>query len=264
MDKSTIIPGTTKKPEIIRDERYVIVGSVDHGKAIPMDAVPELVASLEGIEALMMEAPERLHKQLQAMSTEVLAKASAGNAQLHYLSGNGLQDIGEQVLEYAPRDIAELFVPCVFVRNCFSIGSEPSSAGIFAFTDTYTQRFGFLDVRRTLEAHMKVLKYWADHDMDTRDLDHFSYDFEKFLGDIREFEFWQPELRKFREQYSGKIGVCVGGYHIQFVQDMMEGKEVEAPDWETHFGKQRENERTPIDPERLDRIYADIEKALND
>ena len=219
-----MIEGVTHKPTIVKENLghpYVIVGSVDHGMEIPRSSMLELISSLENVRALMMETPEMFHAQMHPMSTELLVKASVGQKPIKYLSGNRAdEEIGKHVLKYAPQDIAEVFVPCLYVRNSYQLGQEPTFDSIVAFTNAYKGRFGFLDVERAVKQYMQVLQHWSNQDLDPKNLDHFSYDFEKFVGDVREFELWQPELREFRDEYPGKIAACVGDYHVPFVKSV--------------------------------------------
>jgi len=258
--------GLTHKPTIIQNDsgKYVIIGSIDHGMQIPQSSMLELISSLENVEALMMETPEMFHAQMHSMSTEILTKASVGQVPIHYLSGNRIdEEIGEHVLKYAPQNIAEVFVPCLYVRNSYQLSQEPTFDSMVAFTSAYKGRFGFIDVRRAIEGYMQVLQHWDKQKLDTKDLDHFSYDFEKFVGDVREFELWQPELREFKEKYTGKVATCVGDYHVPFVQTVFEGREIQTPNWKTHLDTRREDKLTPQDADFLKRTYANIEEALN-
>lgn len=262
-----MLNGLTHKPIILRnDERkYVIIGSIDHGMEIPQSSIYELISSLDNIEALMMETTEISHAQMHPMSTELLVKASVGQSPIHYLSGNRMdEEIGELVLKYAPQDIAEVFVPCLHVRNSYQLGQETGLESITAFTLVYQGRFGFLDVERTIENYMKVLQYWDSQKLDPKDLDHFSYDFEKFFGDIKEFELWQSELKEFKGQYNGRVAACVGDYHVPFVQDVFDNKKIQAPNWENHIDTRREDKLTPQDADFLKRVYANLEKALKE
>ena len=94
-----IIEGKTNSPTIVVNNRYILVGSVDHGMEIPQASILELTTALEGTRALMMETPEELHRHLNPMSTELLTKASVGKAPVEYLSGNKMdEDNGEHVL----------------------------------------------------------------------------------------------------------------------------------------------------------------------
>ena len=239
------------------------MGSVDHGMEIPQASILELTASLEGVKALMMETPEELHRHLNPLSTEVLTKASVGQAPIRYLSGNRLnEDIGGIVLKYVPRDLAEVFVPCLFIRNSCQMRIEPSFDSVVQFTSAYQTRFGFLDVGRTIEKYMDILKHWNKRGLNSQDLNHFSYDLEKFVGDVREFELWGPELRKFRQYYDGKVVVCVGDYHVPFVKDVLEDKEVKSPNWERHIDERRKDDLTPQDSEFLRGVYSEINNAL--
>ncbi|TKJ17589.1 hypothetical protein CEE44_03585 [Candidatus Woesearchaeota archaeon B3_Woes] len=261
-----MIERTTNKPNIVKDPkgRYVLVGSIDHGFQIPQDSVLELITSLENTSALMMETPEEFQAQFHPMSTELLVKASVGQVLIEYLSGNRVdEDIGEIVLKYVPEHIAELFVPCVHVRNCYQEGIDISFESTLAFAGVYRGRFSFLDVERTLKNYMRLLQYWEENELDQRDLDHFSYDFEKFLGDVREFELWGPDIRHFRNKHDGKIVVCVGDYHVPFVKSVLDEREVSAPNWRTHLETKREDKLTPQDIGFLQEIYSHIEKALN-
>ncbi len=259
--------GITSAPTIIESKRgqYVVIGSIDHGMQIPPVAVPKLVSSLKSIQALMMEAPESLHSQMHPMSTEILTKVSAGQVPIHYLSGNdGNEDIGGIVLKYAPQNLAEIFVPCVYVRNTCQMGNSPTFDSVLAFIQLYRGRFRFLDAKKAMTGYGKVLKHWRDNKLDPVDLDLFSYDFEKFVGDVREYELWRPELRHFRARYSGKIAICVGDYHSPFVRDALEGQSIPVPNWNTHLDHLREDHLTPQDPKVLRRIYGELEKALKE
>ena len=259
-----MIKEVTHKPSITDNQgKYVIIGSIDHGMEIPQSSVLELIASLENVEALITETPEEFHAHMHPMSTELLVKASVGKAPTHYLSGNNIdEEIGKYVLKYAPQDIAEIFVPCVYVRNSYQSGKKPTFESISTFILIYGRRFGFLDVETTLKKYSQLLEYWRKNELDPGDLDDFSYDFEKFVGDIREFELWRPELKGFREKYEGKVAACVGNYHVPFVQSVFDGMEVQAPNWENHIDTRREDKLTPQDSDSLRKIYADIEKAL--
>lgn len=261
-----MMEGVTHKPTIVKENLgnpYVIVGSVDHGMEIPQESMHELISSLENVRALMMETPEMFHTQMNPMSTELLVKASVGQAPIQYLSGNKAdEEIGGYVLKYAPQDIAEVFVPCLYVRNSYQLGQEPTFDSIVAFTSAYKGRFEFLDVERTIKRYMQILQHWSSQDLDKDDLDHFSYDFEKFVGDVREFELWQPELREFRVNHSGKVAICVGDYHVPFVKDVFDGKDLQAPNWKTHIETRREDKLTPQNTDFLKRTYDNLEEVL--
>jgi hypothetical protein len=261
-----IIQGTTSRPTILKNsnKKYVIIGSIDHGMEIPKDSMLELIASLENVRSLMMETPEEFHKHMHPMSTEILVKASVGRASVSYLSGNRAnEDIGKQLLKYSPQQIAEVFVPAIYIRNSIQLGQEPTFDSMVAFTSAYRGRFGFLDAEESIKKYMRVLEYWGKHQLDPKDLDHFSYDFEKFVGDVREFELWQPELKEFRTQHKkGKIAVCVGDYHVPFVQSVFEGNNIQPPNWKNHFDTRREDRLTPQRTEYLKGIYKNILEAL--
>ena len=143
-----MIEGITDKPTIIKNDigKYVIIGSIDHGMKIPQSSMLDLITSLDNVEALMMETPEEFHLHMNSMSTEILVKASVGQAPVYYLSGNSLhEEIGELILKYAPQDIAEVFVPCIYVRNMYQLGQEPTYESIVAFTSDYRSH---IDTRR--------------------------------------------------------------------------------------------------------------------
>ena len=259
-----MMSSTTTKPTIVKEKDYVLIGSVDHGMQIPQDSMLELIASLRGVSALMMETPEEYHETFHPMSTEILTKVSVGKMPTEYLSGNRLsEDIGSYVTKYAPVDLAEVFVPCNYIRIAQEEGINFNLEMIINFATKYKQRFGFIDVKRSVQNCAKLIQYWDKNKLDQTDLDYFSYDFEKFVGDIREFELWKPELQSFRNKYPDKIAVCVGNYHVPFVNSVLEGKEMSAPDWKTHIDMRREDKHTPQDACSLKKIYENIDKALN-
>lgn len=253
----------TLKPTIRKCTDFVIVGSVDHGFPIPPAGVQELVSSLDGIVALTLETPKEFVQKSHAMSTEVLTVAAAGKVPVEYLPGEGFQDVGAQVLKYAPVELAELYVPCLYMRNSSQSGQEFSFDPFMNFVLNYRRRFGFLDAERALGAHLKVMGYYLKQGLDDKELDDFSYDFEKFFGDIKEYEFWLPALKAFREKFKGKVGACVGDYHVHFVQSVFEGKEQKPPHWESHIDIRREDLHTPQDAAFLKRVYAHISEALS-
>lgn len=260
-----MIPGKTEKPLIVKNDsrKYVIIGSLDHGMEIPSDSILELITALEDTKALMMECPEEFHQHFQPMSTELLTKASVGNVPINYLSGSRTnEEIGELVLKYAPKNIAEVFVPCLYVRNSCQLGQLPSLDSMADYITRYRGRFGFLDKDKSIRGYMKLLQFWNSQELDPIDLNDFSYDFEKFVGDIREFELWQPELKSFRDSNKGKVAVCVGEYHVPFVQDVFDGRPISKPDWKNHVYTKREDKHTPQSPELLERIYINLTEAL--
>ncbi len=260
--------GMTLKPTIIKNEsqKYVIIGAIDHGMQIPQSSVPELVASLNDVNTLMMEVPEIFHSRLHPMSTEILTKASVGQVPISYLSGNSLDDeIGKHVLKYAPKNIAEVFVPCLSVRNSIQLGQNPTFDSITKYTLVYQGRFGFLNPEKAMTNYMRVLQHWEENNLNPADLDDFSYDFEKFVGSVREFELWKTELEAFQEEgKSGKIAVCVGDYHAPFVQAVFDKQNIQAPNWDTHIDSRRKDEHTPQDANFLKRIYSNLEEALRE
>lgn len=67
----------------------------------------------------------------------------------------------------------------------------------------------FLETEEVLEIYRKVSEYWRQNGRNVSELNEFSYDFEKFVGDIREYELWKSEIRKIQQQYAGKIAICV-------------------------------------------------------
>lgn len=256
---------TTHKPVIVTNQEkgYLIIGSIDHGFPIPEPSMLEVITAMEGVSALMMETPEEFHSQFHPFSTELLVKAAAGKKPIDYLSGNKLtEDIGDHVLKYVLKELAEVYVVCMYRRNCMQEGQDFSFKSLVQFLCAYQQRFGFLDIQRTLENYMKLAQYWKQQGLEQHDLDHFSYDFEKFVGDIREFELWNPELTAFRKNHAGKIAVCCGAYHLPFIQSVLDGEEQLAPNWTTHIDTRREDPLTPQDPEFLKKIYEHITIAL--
>ena len=263
-----MIEGVTHKPTIVKDDEsgYVIVGSVDHGMEIPVEAIPELVSSLEGVEALMMEAPKILHPHMHPMSTEIITLVSVGRSPVHYLPGTRLdEEIGELVLKYAPQDIAEVYIPCLYVRNTNNLGQSTSLEAAKTFITKYMERFGFLDMDRALELYRQVFQYWVAQGFDPEELDHFSYDFEKFVGDVIEYELWRPKLFEFEDEHiDKKVAACVGDYHVPFVQAIFDGEPTNIPDWDTHVYTRREDRHTPQDNQFLERIYSNLEKALRE
>ena len=82
-----------------------------------------------------------------------------------------------------------------------------------------------------------------------------------FVGDVREYELWLPDLQEFRSQHVGRIAICCGNYHVPFVKMVLEGAEIPKPDWKTHIEMRREDTDS-VDADKLKAIYEHIETAL--
>ena len=252
----------TKEPTILtaEDESYVIVGSVDHGFRIPDSSVHKLIDSLESVVALKMEGAEEILRLMHPMSTEILTRTSVGSAPVSFLKESDHEDIGSKLLQYGvPEELAEIYVPCLVIR--YNDGVPPIEMLPSVF-ERYKQRFGFINIRRAMLNFLKVANYWEKNELDPRDLDEFSYDFEKFTGDVREHAFWMPDLKQFRVEYSGKIAVCSGCYHVPFVREILDGRGYNQPKWEDHIDNRREDSSTPQDPDFLKEIYKHLYEVL--
>ncbi len=254
------------EPSIVADSNgsFVIVGSQEHGMQIPQPSVVKLIHLLNGVEALKMEGEgtQSIELYFHPMSPEVLAKACVGPDRTSWISESNGKDIGQRLSEYGvPEGIMEVFIPAMNMRmnKGISDGFFQALPGMF---EQYKVRFGFLDVNRGVESFLTVANYWGKHGFDAWDLMAFSYEFEMFMGNVLEYECWRPDLRRFREDHTGKIGVVCGSYHIPFVQPILERKDVEKPSWEKRIDKNNDpfvvNRR-----EQLKGIQRHIEIALS-
>lgn len=258
--------GITQEPDIVNgaNESYVIIGSHDHGMQIPKQMVPKLVQTLDGIVALKMEGEgmETAFNRFHPMSVELLAKASIDPSRLFWIAESDGEDIGQKLAKYGVSEgIMEVFVPSLSIRMHRGIPEGFFTILPLAF-EYYKSRFGFLNTEHGVESFRTVADYWRRHQLDPMDLAKFAYDFEMFMGNVRGFDYWRPDLRRFRTDYTGKIAVCVGVYHVPFVQSVLEGREIEKPDWPNHISKNYD----PYVVERRDllkEIYRNIEAALN-
>lgn len=255
----------TSKPNIVKDKQssYVIVGSIDHGHQIPQNSIAELINSLDNVVALKMEGSEKAFKPFHYLSTEILVKASVGLAPVSYFTEFDGEDIGQKLLKYdVPEELAEVYIPCIHIRM-----NDNAIDGLFDLLplmfEKYKERFSFINTPQAINNFYKVVTYWINNKLSIGDLHHFSYDFEKFVGDVREFEFWAPDLKKFRIEHDGKIAVCCGDYHTPFIQTVLDGKTPVKPNWETHIDNRREDTHTPQDAHKLKQIYKNLESALN-
>ncbi|OIO61506.1 hypothetical protein COY26_04745 [Candidatus Woesearchaeota archaeon CG_4_10_14_0_2_um_filter_33_10] len=253
-----------RAPNIINadDDSYVIVGSRSHGHRISEDSIDKLVNSLKNVVALKMEGDERMYEELHPLSTEVVVKTSVGSVPTSYFPESDKEDLGKKLLKYnVPEEMVEIYIPLAHIRLNDGVLYNPDGIPLLLLMNK--KRFFFIDPVRAEINFSNICNYWADNKLNKKDLLHFSFDFEKFLGDIREYEFWMPDLKKFRKDYQGKIAVCSGDYHTFFVKKILDGKEPQKPDWVNHIDKRRENLNTPQDAEKLKSIYRNLEEALN-
>lgn len=258
--------GVTQKPDIVNGANggYVVIGSYDHGMQIPQASVPKLVNALIGVEALKMEGggTEEASRRFHPMSTEVLVKACVDQSRFSWISESDGEDLGQKLLKYGvPEGIMEVYVPSLSMRWH---GGTPD--GFFQNLprtfEYYKSRFGFLDIQHGVETFLTVANFWMRHRLNPKDLMDFSYDFEMFMGSVREYDYWRPDLRRFREDYSKRIAVCCGAYHVPFVQSVLEGQEIAKPDWPNHIDKNND----PFVAKRRDSLkgtYRNIETALS-
>lgn len=253
-----------RDPNIINadDNSYVIIGSRDHGLRISEASIDKLENSLQNVVALKIEGDERMYEVLHPLSTEVVAKISVGSVPTSYFPESDKEDLGKKLQSYnVPEEMVEIYLPLQYIRLNGGVLYNPN--GIPLLLMMYKKRFFFIDPMRAEINFSNVCKYWANNELTKKDLLHFSYDFEKFLGDIREYEFWMPDLKKFRKDYQGKIAVCCGDYHTFFIKKILDGKKPQKPDWVNHIDKRREDPSTPQDAEKLKSIYRNLEEALN-
>lgn len=258
--------GITQQPDIVEGNRgsFVIIGSHDHGVQIPQVAIPKLFEVLDGVAALKMEGEgmEQAFQRFHPLSAEVLARVSVDPAHFFWISESDGENLGQKLLRYDVSErIMEIFVPSLSMRwhGGIPYGFFESLPRIY---EGYKSRFGFLDAECAAERFRAVANFWERSGLDVKDLMDFSYDFEMFMGSVREHEYWRPDLRRFRENYSGRIAVCCGVYHVPFVQSVLEGRELVKPDWGNHldintdpFVVKRRNQ--------LKEIYGNIETALS-
>lgn len=254
----------TYKPIIENGLDYVVIGPIDHGLPLHIDAIKELIASLDGAVAMKVEGKEKMFQHIHPMSTETIAKASMGTKPVSYLPESDENDIGYYLLQCGvPEEIAGISIPRMFYKN-----NEDIPRNFFEILpvmfENYKERFSFINTERAVHNYLRVLDYWMRNKMDIFDLAESAYDFEKFMGKIREAKFWKSDLEKFRKEYSGKIAVCCGGYHTPFVKNILEGKPYEEHlDWEHHLEKRSERDYDrKITAEQLKEIYQHINAAL--
>jgi hypothetical protein len=252
------------EPNIILSDNSVIVGSVDHGLQIPPKSIRNLINSLDGVIALLIEGRDDMFQIFHPMSIENLVKASTDGFPLSYLpESSDKNDLGDLLLETGvPEKLAEVYVPAMYIRNNGGI-TEELFRKIPHVLHQYKQiRFGFIDIERGSKNYLRLLEYWVENDLDISDLDDFSYDFEKFMGDVREYAFWKPAIEKFRHKYNGKIAICCGNYHVKFVQEVLTGVEIQKPNWESHIDNRRKDLHKLQNKDMLERIYKTIDNLL--
>lgn len=254
--------------DIVKGSDYVIIGGRGgmHGSELSPQAINELIDSLEDVEALKMEGDEETSKYFHPMSAETLTRASMVEKPVSYFpeSKDG-HDIGYYLLQYGlSEEIVELSVPCMRLRR-INESSDRFLHGLPHLFELHKPMFSFIDTERGLSNFLKVLGYWENHQLDVYLLDSFAYDFEGFMGQVREHEFWEPDLVAFRRMYKGKVGVSCGSYHADFVESVLEGRSYEKPpSWETHFDVRRKRDRVGygVTLEQLREAYVHINATL--
>jgi len=208
-----------RDPNIINadDGSYVIIGSRDHGHRISEDSIDKLLNSLQNVIALKMEGDERMYEICHGLSTETIVKVSVGSVPISYFPESDKDDLGKKLQNYnVPEEMVEIYLPLVHIRLNGGGLHNPDVVPLLLMESK--KKIFFIDPIRAEINFSNVCKYWANNNLTKKDLFHFSYDFEKFLGDIREYEFWMPDLKKFRKAYQGKIAVCCGDYHTFFIK----------------------------------------------
>lgn len=260
--------GFTQEPIIVTGAAgsYVIIGSHDHGVQILPTAIPKLLDTLGQVKALKMEGEgmEEAFKRFHPLSVELLAKASVDQSRFSWISESDGEDLGRKLTRYGVSEgVMEVYVPTVSIRLHHGVVSNNFFRSLPQLFEYYKPRFGFLNAEHGTESFMKVLDYWERNRLNPVDLMDFSFDFEGFMGIVREFEYWKPDLTRFRADHRGKIAVCAGMFHVPFVQSVLEGKEIERPDWPNHMDKST----NPLIVERgtsLRETYRNIEIALDE
>jgi hypothetical protein len=256
----------SEKPNIVSEGSYVIIGSKNHGQQIPQEGIVEIIEALRDIIALKMEGREQDLSVFHPFSSEIIAKTAVGLIPVTFIPESGEEDLGAKLLNYGvPGELIEVSVPFIYLRIT-DWADDNIHDKLDMILRTYkNERYNFIDVNRAKDNFNKVLEYWQKEKLDVGYLDHFSLDFEKFTGDVREFEFWKPDLERFRSNYmdKGKIAVCCGFYHVPFVKTILDGLEPKKPDWENRDFAKSKISSTYQDPEKLREIYLHLNKALS-
>ena len=174
-----------RAPNIINadDDSYVIVGSRSHGHRISEDSIDKLVNSLKNVVALKMEGDERMYEELHPLSTEVVVKTSVGSVPTSYFPESDKEDLGKKLLKYnVPEEMVEIYIPLAHIRLNDGVLYNPDGIPLLLLMNK--KRFFFIDPVRAEINFSNICNYWADNKLNKKDLLHFSFDFEKFLGDI--------------------------------------------------------------------------------
>ncbi|MBU0980159.1 MAG: hypothetical protein KJ709_05105 [Nanoarchaeota archaeon] len=230
------------EPSIVRDEdnKYVIVGSGNHGKEIPQESVLELISSLEGTVALKMEGDDEVLSLCHPMSAAVLTKAIVGNMPFSYLPESDEVDIGQKLLLYlVPERLAEAMTPFVMYDRLGWDNERFLLQGVPLIIAEYKEkRFRFIDEAVAIKNFWKIMAHWTEHDLDLELLFDLGGEFEKYMGEVRHYEFWTQDLLEFKHKQEGMIAVCCGNFHTPFVQTVLEGNQPKKPDnWQNHVDK---------------------------
>lgn len=250
------------EPEIITNDKngFVIIGSRGHGRQLTSGAVIKIIDALTNVTVLKIEGTERIFEMIHPFSTETITKAAVGQAPISFLREFDGEDVGQKLLKYGiTEELAEAYVPCFFIRQYEELPQGFFDEFPIRF-EKYKERFSFINIDRAVENFARIANYWAEHQLSPKDLDHFSYDFEKFMGKVREYEFWLPDLREFRKSHKGKIAISCGDYHTNSVKTILEGNDLQKPNWETHIND--DPRFMTSEPNRLRLIYHHIETAL--
>ena len=217
------------KPNIINTDGYVILGTNRHGNPIPEFSVHELISALEDAVALKMEGNEKLIKMGDAMSAETLSKVLLHGKPFSFISESDGHDIGFYLLKNGvPENIAEIYVPFM-IMDLLCLSIEEVAPKLSQLYLMYMERFGFINMIRAMDNFARIVVYDEEQQLERADLIKFASKIEDYQALVREHQFWRPDLESFRQEYNGKVAVCCGNFHTNFVKAVLEGESVDPP-----------------------------------
>ncbi|MFH1630602.1 MAG: hypothetical protein ABIA21_00045 [Candidatus Aenigmatarchaeota archaeon] len=253
--KGKTSPVSTSEPEIVKRGSYIILGVRDHCKSIHKRK--HVRNSLLGAEYLLMEGEEtQLRKHSSTKSVEAVCFSLFDSDNIQYLPEPTASDSERLLRAYGiPLELAEVSLPPYDI--VILVQRDKKMPDIPEIIEKYKNiAFDFIDIDRTNDNLIKIMESFMEKGREVSDLITFSNDFSRFYAEIREYEYWLDDIRRFRDSHSGqKTAICCGINHVTFVSSVMENRDVAKPNWRNHLSTRKNREE-------LRPIYRELQSVL--
>lgn len=217
------------------DKKDHLVIGANHLHKIPESKIMGFIEKLNPLKGMKIESRD-LPPDVPYNCVEVLAKAAMNGKPFEYIA-NEKKDgttLGDIIKDYdLPIEVVEIhtcFVPLMLRDMKLINSSEEMANSMQSLFESAKERYPDLNANRAIENYFKIMKNIMLKDAaNFKNISHFLNVYLLYYGQILEYEIMRPDILDFRKRINGKMGVIVGNFHAEGINNLLEGKPIEKP-----------------------------------